>query len=426
MQTARKAGRWFRRRWWLVLIVLIVGLNALTDEKPQWYLEETAVMEQVAGLLDSPVPYERLVGWSWARHVTFVVLPRVELDEAKTRRLANLLRELPSLDGVNCHYISEQKERVEQLRRALAGHAGVYEDLGASSEDKDSRQERTHVAGVHRPGLLLADGNQRRHLDRRFEQRLKTTHFRWATNLPVNLIKLDELAEQAWSTAHSWLRGSEDAVAVPEAALPIYLCASLPELRAVQNEFRLVRTSFFFRPPTGGYYPSGPLVAVIASPRTAPQLVAHEVVHAAVERVLPDCPDPLNEGAAMLLTERLLGDSASYATLAAERKSARRRGCAALDTEPLSLQALFSLDYRCFHDTRDGRNYWLSLELVRVLDRENDARFPGALQGLVRALARRRGAEPFVVFSEVYPLRQVEALWKEQLRNAGSRGTMVK
>jgi hypothetical protein len=124
----------------------------------------------------------------------------------------------------------------------------------------------------------------------------------------------------------------------------------------------------------------------------------------------------------MLLTERLLGEKAQYAAWVAKNATVRRRVCAAQAVDHLSLRALFSLGYLDFRDTRHGRNYWLSLELIRVLDRENDARFPGALQRLVRALARRRGADAFEIFAEVYPVHEVEGLWKEQLRRA-ARGT---
>ncbi len=151
MQMVRKG----RRRWWLLLVVLIVGFVALTKQKPQWYLDEAAVMEQVAVLLDSPVPYERGgEGWSWAQHVWSVYLPRVELDKDRTRQLASLLRKLPRTAEIVCYYVWDQEDSIEQLRRELAGHALVSRGPGVSSEDIETLQEHTHVAGIHRPDLL--------------------------------------------------------------------------------------------------------------------------------------------------------------------------------------------------------------------------------------------------------------------------------
>lgn len=416
MQGFRRAGAWFRRRWWLVLIALVLFVS-LIDDKPQWYLDEAAVMEEIANVVDSPVPYERIEGWSWARHVSRVVLPRADLDDEEIHRLTSLLRKLPRLTDVTCYYVREQKHQVEQLRRELRGHATVGTGLWASSEDDESRQERTYVAGIHRPDLHK---RKARRSHSRFERFLSTRSFRWATNLPVDLRELNGLAEEAWALAHRWLGVSEDDLPAP--ALPIYLCANTAELQAVEFEYGLVGSSFRERSDAGGFYRAGPVVAVIATADLAPEHAVHEVVHAVVARVLPQCPRPLNEGAAMLLTERLLGEKARYGTWTVEYATARRRGCAAQDVDQLSLRALFSLGYRDFCDTRHGRNYWLSLELVRVLDRENAARFSGGLQRFVRTLSGRRGADAFEILAEVYPVHELEGLWKEQLRRA-ARGT---
>ena len=155
MQMVRKVALGVRRRKWLLLVVLIVGVGALTNRKPQWYLDEAAVMEQVARLLDSPVPYERGgEGWLGAHHVSRVFLPRGELDKEKTRRLASLLRKLPRDTAIVCHYVRDQEDRIEQLRSELAGHAPVFLGPGASSKDIETRQRQTHVAGIHRPDVL--------------------------------------------------------------------------------------------------------------------------------------------------------------------------------------------------------------------------------------------------------------------------------
>ena len=215
---------------------------------------------------------------------------------------------------------------------------------------------------------------------------------------------------------------AETAVQTERAVLPIYLCASSAELQAIEDRFGLIGSSFQVRSNVGGYYHAGPLVAVIASPRQAPEFVVHEVVHAVIETVVPNCPDPINEGAAMLLTERVLGEKAQYAGWATQHERTRRELFAKLRVEQLTLESLFSLDYQEFRDTRDSRNYWLSLALMRVLDRENSAKFPGKLRDLVRALAERGETDAFTVFAEVYPAHEIETLWKEQLRRA-VRGT---
>jgi len=414
MQVIRDAASGARRRWWLLAAVLVVGFVVLTKDKPQWYAEETAVMDQVADLLKSPVAYERNgEGWFGAQHVSRVVLPRVQLDEETTGRLAILLRSLPPYTHIVCYYIQDQEDRVEQLVREL-GNYSVSIDPGASSQSIEELQERTYVAGIHRPGVPPFPRPEERNSHLHFHRHLEAARFHWATNTALDLQELNQLAEQASALTYRWLQVPDDGTS----KLRIYLCADLAELRAVENEFGVVGSAFQVRRNVGGYYPDGKFVAVIASAHEAAEYAVHEVVHAVVDRVVSPCPDPLNEGAAMLLTEQVLGENARYRAWIAEQEAARRRICAAVDVEKASLESLFSLDYFAFRETRDSRNYWLSLELVRVLDRENDARFPGALQRLVKALRGRWGADAFPVFTDVYPLREVEALWKEQLRLA--------
>lgn len=87
MQASGRAASWLRRRRWWVIAALVVVFLAETKDKPQWYVDEAEAMEEVAALLDAPVPYERNgEGWFWAQHVSRVVLPRVELDHERTRR----------------------------------------------------------------------------------------------------------------------------------------------------------------------------------------------------------------------------------------------------------------------------------------------------------------------------------------------------
>jgi len=143
----RPRARW---RWWILVVGLIVGYGLITENKPQRYRDEDAVMEEIARVLRSPVAYQRDEGWSWAPYVTTVYLPRVALDEGTTHDLARLLGRLPKLRDVVTHYVEDQQERVEQLRRELGHPFSVHDDLGASSEEKDSRQKRTYVAGVFR------------------------------------------------------------------------------------------------------------------------------------------------------------------------------------------------------------------------------------------------------------------------------------
>lgn len=147
-ETVRERRARTRRRWWFLAIGVIVGYSLLTA-KPTRYRDEAAVMEEIAGVLQSPVAYERIEGWSWAPYVTHVYLPRVELDEGRTRELVRLLRRLPKLRDVAAYYIRDQEESVEQLRREIAP-LGVAESMWVSTEDKESRQKRTFVAGIHR------------------------------------------------------------------------------------------------------------------------------------------------------------------------------------------------------------------------------------------------------------------------------------
>lgn len=397
-------------------LVLVIGYSMLAGDKPQWYRDETAVMEQIAALLDSPVAYERGgSGWSGRRHVSCVYLPRVALDEERTRRLADLLRELPLETGVVSYYLWDQPDRMAQLREALRGHAAVYSDVGVSSMDEEERQEETYVAGIHRPGLVTPNRTPSRRPILRFAQRLNMARFRWSTNLEVDLCDLNTLAGQAWDATERWLHPAGGAPPPPEHPLPIFLCENEVELSAVEDTHDLTGSSFRVRPNDGGFYPAGPLVAVIVQPGQAPASVVHEVVHAVIERTLPDCPRPLNEGAAVFWTQRIIGGR--NPEWAARWEASHQRICASLDPDHLSLEALFARDYMAFQ-TRDGRCYELSCELVRVLDRENTGIFPGRLQRLVHALATRGDTDAFKVFRDVYPVRDVEELWVEQVRHA--------
>ena len=119
-----------RRRWWLLIIALVVGYGLITENKPRRYQDEDAVMESIARVLKSPVAYQRTEGWSWAPYVTRVYLPRVALDDENAREVAQLLSRLPKLHDVVTHYVQDQQERVEQLRRELAP-VDVFDDLGS-------------------------------------------------------------------------------------------------------------------------------------------------------------------------------------------------------------------------------------------------------------------------------------------------------
>ncbi len=44
-----------RRRWWIYVVLFFVLMSVL-NYKPQRYFDEAFVMEQIADLLDSPVP----------------------------------------------------------------------------------------------------------------------------------------------------------------------------------------------------------------------------------------------------------------------------------------------------------------------------------------------------------------------------------
>jgi len=120
---------------------------SILNFKPQRYFDEARVMEQVADVLDCPVPYQRFEGWSNCPYVSYVYLPRVELTDDKVHKLADLLQQLPRLSVVDAHYVYEnQSERVQQLKAELPERIFVGGRISSSASQESQR--RAYVAGI--------------------------------------------------------------------------------------------------------------------------------------------------------------------------------------------------------------------------------------------------------------------------------------
>jgi hypothetical protein len=139
-----------RRRWWryFVVIVGVIAASKVWNYKPQRYHDEAIVMEQIADLLNSPVPYQREVGFSGCPYVTCVYLPRVELHEATTHQLADLLKKLPQLYLVDVRYLRDgQPDRISQLKAEMAERVEV--DVGSWTSNESLELQRSAlVAGI--------------------------------------------------------------------------------------------------------------------------------------------------------------------------------------------------------------------------------------------------------------------------------------
>ncbi|MEM8884491.1 MAG: hypothetical protein AAGD14_10500 [Planctomycetota bacterium] len=139
------------RKWWWILIGLVVLLVAFGDYKPEWYAAEADTMERVSDLLNAPVPYlRRGDGVHHARHVSHIILPPVEVRPDALQSLVSLIRELPELRVVVCAYVPDQRTTIDALNEEFGGRFLATHDLGASTQRYEEMQRETYVAGIHR------------------------------------------------------------------------------------------------------------------------------------------------------------------------------------------------------------------------------------------------------------------------------------
>lgn len=205
----------------------------------------------------------------------------------------------------------------------------------------------------------------------------------------------------------------------PRSPTPLYLASGMEKLLAVEKRFGLPTSdlpsrSFFFR---GGFYPQVPLVAVPAQDVVGTRwLLAHEIAHLALTRVVPEPPDLVNEGLAEVL--------AGWMHFGAERELSEvrsvhpqyewriRRAVEQHNIPPL--RQVFALDYWAFRTEESQFLYYaLGWHLVRFLLEDTNPAVLGRFDLYLEAL--RAGQSGWDAFECVYDAPLVEDLWRREL-----------
>lgn len=246
----------------------------------------------------------------------------------------------------------------------------------------------------------------------KFARRDASKNFVFWTNIPdADLPRLLRVAEDARGAMLKRLRVEEP---WPD-RLPFFLCRDAKELRAVGllfgTDLNLGARS------SGGYYAECPAIAVLDTAKRREVTVSHEVVHAVIGPLCPSCPAAINEGLAMLITERLLTDAHSSRSywLAPYWKSWRnwraRRIRRARDNDEIpSLRALMRLSYWQFHGRKERLHYCLSWCLAEALVNGPKG---GRLSTLLTACNWNR--DGWLAMMEVHVPADIERRWREQI-----------
>jgi len=143
-------GTWAKQRWWLILLIFFAIGSALNAHEPEWYRDEAATMERMSSVIGAPVPYLRKgEGFGNCYHVDAIFLPPVSVDREMAQAIAEEVRELPQGTWVICQHVPNRKQAINELNRALAGHAVAGQGPGFWSVSTDELQRATYVAGIH-------------------------------------------------------------------------------------------------------------------------------------------------------------------------------------------------------------------------------------------------------------------------------------
>lgn len=205
----------------------------------------------------------------------------------------------------------------------------------------------------------------------------------------------------------------------PKWPTPLYIASGMEKLLAVEKRYGLPNSdlparSFVFR---GGFYPQVPLVAIPAQDVVGTRwLLAHEIAHLALSRVVSEPPDLVNEG----LAEVLAGWMHFGAELELREVRSvhpqfewRLRGAAEQHNIP-PLRHLFALDYWTFRaEENQVLHYALGWHLVRFLLEDTNPAVLGRFDLYLEAL--RAGQSGWDAFHCVYDAPLVEDLWRREL-----------
>ncbi|MBI1379560.1 MAG: hypothetical protein GC161_00560 [Planctomycetaceae bacterium] len=205
----------------------------------------------------------------------------------------------------------------------------------------------------------------------------------------------------------------------PRSPTPLYLASGVEKLLAVEKRFGLPSSdlparSFFFR---GGFYAQVPLVAVPAQDVAGTRwLLAHEIAHLALTRVVPEPPDLVNEGLAEVLAGWMhFGPEIELREVRSVHSQFEWRLRRAVEQHNIPpLRHLFALDYWAFRaEQNEFLHYALGWHLVRFLLEDADPAVRGRFDLYLEAL--RAGQSGWDAFECVYDAPLVEDLWRREL-----------
>ena len=233
-------------------------------------------------------------------------------------------------------------------------------------------------------------------------------------------LPLDELAEFA---DQAYLRLSERLGVPPhwhpEPPILVYLASGVDKLLAVEQRLGLPPSavpgrSFAFR---GGFYLQGPVIAVmVADLDGTRRLLAHEIAHLGLSRIVTQPPDLVNEGLAELFGGWMhLGEELDWSDSTSVHWNHERRCRRAVREGTIpTLREIFALDYWTFRADQNNFLYFaLGWHFVRFLLEDAHPQVAGRFDLYLDEL--RSGRTGFEAFRRAYDAPLVESLWRQEL-----------
>ncbi len=243
-----------------------------------------------------------------------------------------------------------------------------------------------------------------------------TTNFTFHSKMDLPLAELAEIAETARRDVRAWLEVRTDRPNPTPVAIYLFETAEeVYQLEAAHGLHYSIDPRRKLFSIAGGFFPEQNFIALELAPhRDARNLIAHEVVHSAIDEVAPYCPTVFDEGLATLYGDRVetrqdgspFKDSTRNPWMeAACRKTFRYRRMP-------SMRSLFRLG---FFEFRDAKQVHFSLAwcLTKVLLESEDPRIVGRLPHFIRSF--RQPGDAWRRMAGTFPLDFLEAAWHTEL-----------
>lgn len=243
-------------------------------------------------------------------------------------------------------------------------------------------------------------------------------HLLIATDTPVDGARIAQVDEE--TCAHMMALAG---LAPPAAPVPVFLCGTEQQVRAVETHHGTQRSSPWHG---GAFYWRVPMI-IVQVDTDLEHTVSHEMVHWIVRGAVPTCPAVIDEGLAVIVGERIKAERVARGVAGSDsdrtsRSSVWRRAERLrrqwLREPPPPLEEFMQLNHATARELFGSYGYRyhdLSACLVGVLlsRQEPDTRGIGAF------LAHCRGADPaqdhYEKLRTFYPAEEVESRWAEEV-----------